>query len=159
MIDLLRPSDRWLKARSQPFLVSLSAASLLFVFIVDYLTPTELHLTIFYLIPVSLAAWYVGRRVGLAMALVSAMAWHYADSLNRTALLSVWNVMVVYGIFAANAFSVAKLKADRERQGRLQNELRQARVQIDALSAHRTLCEKCGKALGGVNGDGGPSAP
>lgn len=149
IISTLRRTDLWLKALSKQALTLLSAVSLLVIFIVDYRTPSELHLTIFYLVPVSLAAWYVGRRSGLVMALLSAAAWHYADSLNRTVLLSAWNVAVVYGIFAANALSVSKLREDQAREGRLQDELRLARAKVDELSASRKLCEKCGKAANG----------
>ncbi len=140
--------DRWLKERSKLDMGTIIAGSLLGVFVVDYVMPREIHFTVFYLIPVSLASWYASKRFGVLTSLASAAAWHYADSFSRTDMLSAWNLAVIYGIFIANALSVSKLKEDRLQHLRAQADLRAARVRIDELASRRALCERCGQALG-----------
>ena len=47
----------------------------------DYLTGPELSFSIFYLIPISLIAWLVGRKVGILMSIFGAVCWLIADLL------------------------------------------------------------------------------
>jgi ABC-type antimicrobial peptide transport system permease subunit len=57
----------------------LSVALLLVLGWLDYATGYEFGFFIFYFLPVSIAAWYGGRRPGLAMAFASAGSWYLAD--------------------------------------------------------------------------------
>ena len=50
-------------------------ASLAIVGYVDYVTSPELSFTLFYLIPVSIAAWWVGRGLAVVMAIASTATW------------------------------------------------------------------------------------
>jgi diguanylate cyclase (GGDEF)-like protein len=82
-----------------------SVALVLLVAVLDYSTGYEMSFAIFYLVPVSLAAWYIGRNAGLGMALVSAAVWQIANKLAgevlSNPLLYAWNMavrVVVYSI-------------------------------------------------------------
>lgn len=48
---------------------------LLLLFIVDYFTGYEISFSIFYLIPVTLAVLLHGRNLGIAVSVLSALAW------------------------------------------------------------------------------------
>ena len=82
---------------------------LAFVGYVDWLTGPELAFAQFYLLPVSLFAWYIGRRSGYAMAVASAVMWMYVDALStpqqHEAFYWLWNALV-RGLFFVMAVEV-----------------------------------------------------
>jgi signal transduction histidine kinase len=84
-------------------------ALLAFVGYVDWLTGPELAFAQFYLLPVSLYAWYIGRRSGYAMAIASAVMWMYVDALStpqqHEAFYWLWNALV-RGLFFVMAVEV-----------------------------------------------------
>ena len=69
--------------------ISLTALSLVAIgsiCLVDLLTGPEIGFSLFYLIPVVLTAWYVGRGPGVIVAVAGALAWLFADSVNRVCI-------------------------------------------------------------------------
>ena len=71
--------------------------------LVDYLTGYELSFFLFYLIPISLVAWFGGKRLGLLISAASAIAWFSADFLSGNRYLNpslyVWNTLFRLGFF------------------------------------------------------------
>lgn len=65
---------------------------------IDYLTGTEFSFSIFYLIPISLLAWRVGKRAGIVISTVSAASWLAADVLSGRSYahptIPYWNTVV-----------------------------------------------------------------
>lgn len=110
--------------------VSLTALSLIAiasVCLVDLLTGPDIGFSLFYLIPVVVTAWYVGRGPGVVLAVAGALAWLFADAFNRGTVslpASVWNGFTRLVIFIAIALlldrqrtNAARLAAvDRQRQ-------------------------------------------
>ena len=96
--------------------VSLTALSLVAVAsigLVDVLSGPDFGFSLFYLIPVVVAAWYAGRGPGVILAVAGALAWLFADAINRgtlSLLASVWNGFTRMVIFIAIA-----LLLDRQR--------------------------------------------
>ncbi len=95
-----------------------SALLVLAVGWVDYATGEELSVAILYLVPICLSTWWVGRRWGLAIALLSAAAWLAADSAasRRQGYLLVpyWNAAVLLGFFWVVVYLLSELKASHE---------------------------------------------
>jgi diguanylate cyclase (GGDEF)-like protein len=82
--------------RSRIGLAALLILAALLVGSADFLTGAELAFSVFYLFPIGLAAWYVNRRAGALISVVSAVAWYLADTLARTEpysypLIPAWN--------------------------------------------------------------------
>jgi diguanylate cyclase (GGDEF)-like protein len=69
----------------------------------DYLSGYVIGFAIFYLIPVGVATWWVGRRYGIVVAIVCTLAWWAADRATAPAPLPVlvvtWNAVMRFGIF------------------------------------------------------------
>jgi signal transduction histidine kinase len=90
---------------------------------IDYLTGPELSFSIFYLIPISLLAWQVGRRAGIAISIVSAASWLAADLLSGRPYahptVPYWNTVVRLGFFLITTYALSTAKAARERQEEL----------------------------------------
>ena len=95
---LRRRISNLLSRTPRPILAFSSLALVLLVGVLDYSTGYEMSFAIFYLVPVSLAAWYIGRNAALGIALVSALVWQSTNKLAGEALSSpllyAWNTAV-----------------------------------------------------------------
>lgn len=147
--SLINRINERLQGRPRWSLLLLAAFSLLTVFLLDIVTAADVHLTVFYLLPIYVASWHVNARWGVVAALLCTATYQFADALTRTgglsATLSIWNTAVIFGIFAANAASIAKLRANLAERRRLAGELADARARILELTGAAPVCESCGK--------------
>ena len=82
--------------------------------VLDYQTGWDFSITPLYLIPVTLAAWVAGRRPGLAVAVLSGIAWRIADRLSgheyEVAQSETWNLAMQLVIFVTVAMTVSALR-------------------------------------------------
>ena len=80
----------------------------------DYLTGYGISVGFFYLFPVILVAWSIGRIGGLLMAGICAIAWVAVqvviDNPHHTAFNAFWNSVMRLGIFAMVAHLVTTLR-------------------------------------------------
>jgi diguanylate cyclase (GGDEF)-like protein len=115
---------------SRGSIIALGLGIVLLVGVVDFLIGHGISLSIFYLLPISLVAWFAGRWAGLFLACVSAIIWFIADvvtenSYSRT-YVPLWNAIVRLGFFVIvvyllNAFKREKLFAREDYLTRLGN--------------------------------------
>jgi signal transduction histidine kinase len=68
-----------LEKRPLSALVVLCLALLIAIGLIDYLTGFEMFFSVFYLLGVGLAAWYVGRTFGFVMSVLSVLVWLAGD--------------------------------------------------------------------------------
>ncbi|GAB3015258.1 hypothetical protein GCM10027098_07110 [Bowmanella dokdonensis] len=91
--------------------------------LLDIVTGYELAFSLFYLLPVSLAAWFVGKRFGLATSVVSALAWGMADLLSEQPYshpaILYWNTTIRFGVFLITALLMSSLRQALEREQEL----------------------------------------
>lgn len=66
----------------KPVVIAGGTLLVVVIAVVDWLTPIELSLAVFHVVPVLLAAWLVGRRAGLAFAAAAAVSWFLDDALH-----------------------------------------------------------------------------
>jgi len=64
----------YLSRRNKVFWAITGGVLVLLLGWVDYITGYELSFALFYLIPISLVAWFGGRRLGLLISTASALA-------------------------------------------------------------------------------------
>jgi signal transduction histidine kinase len=84
------------------------------IWLVDVFTGPEYGFAIFYLIPIGVASWWLGRRAAIVIALLSGIAWVSADIIGRAATTvpaSVWN-----GITRTVIFLVLAVLLDQVRR-------------------------------------------
>lgn len=88
---------------------------------IDWLTGSEYGFSLFYLLPITVTTWYVGRYWGVVVALLSAATWSVADVLGGTNYSSVyvpiWNTGVrlaffLITLFLQNAYRTALRRAE-----------------------------------------------
>ena len=106
--------QRYLQARNQTAVMLLALGFVVLLGVLDYWTG-PFAFSIFYLIPVSLAAWFAGKRAGVGFAIVSTVVWFGNDVLRPLVSLpfavQIWNAAVRLGFFLVVALLLAKLKA------------------------------------------------
>lgn len=90
---------------------------------VDYITGWAVSFSVFYLIPIALATWYLGGPVGLTVALLSTLSWYFADRatspLHANSLIPIWNALVRFGFYLIVNRTLAALRAALARTAEL----------------------------------------
>jgi len=69
----------------------------------DYVTAYDQPMLLFYLLPISLAAWFGGFGVSLAAAVASLGVWQLSDVAGRAPFEGWWNVIMVFAAFVVFA--------------------------------------------------------
>jgi signal transduction histidine kinase len=99
----------------QPLPIQLALGFLLvsIVGVLDYLTGPDLAFSIFYIIPIFLAVFLMGRRGGLIISVFSAIVYYLADILTPTShihpAILAWNAFVNMIIFFLVTFAIVEL--------------------------------------------------
>lgn len=79
----------------------------------DYVTSLEVSFSIFYLVPVAIAAWYAGTHFGWGASLLAAAVWLWVDTeaghLYSNAWIPFWNAGVRLGFFVIIAHLLVRL--------------------------------------------------
>ncbi|HUG99064.1 MAG TPA: GGDEF domain-containing protein [Gammaproteobacteria bacterium] len=103
MMHPLRTLDRHLHRLTRASILALTVCGVLIVGGVDYVTGYEVAMSLFYLGPVAVAAWYAGRWTGSAIAVLSCMSWYIADlaagNQYSHPAIPVWNALIRFGFF------------------------------------------------------------
>src|SRR6267378_4599813 len=103
------------RGRAVPLTI-LAAASVGAIWLVDISTGPDFGFAIFYLIPIGLASWWLGRGSAVLLALLSTGAWIWADLIARPSVLlsaSLWNGLTRAAIFLMLALLIDQVHRER----------------------------------------------
>ncbi len=96
------------------FLFPISYGLIVLIGIVDYLTGTNISLSIFYLVPISLVAWYGTNKSGYIIAVAGAVIWLIIDISGLISAagspLPYWNALVRLGFFIITVILISRIK-------------------------------------------------
>jgi signal transduction histidine kinase len=161
---------RYFRKKSGLFIIALGLGFVLLLGMIDYLTGPWISFSIFYLIPIALVTWFVNRRVGILISLISATAWLIADLISGVNYLNLaipyWNAAVRLGFFLIVVLFMsalrelkehleekvtertASLKAEIIEHNRAEEKLNISREQLRALAARlESMREEEGKRI------------
>ncbi|MFZ0455652.1 MAG: hypothetical protein WCE54_18810 [Ignavibacteriaceae bacterium] len=83
---------------NKTLLASINIASILLLGAVDYTTGMEYSFSIIYLIPISFSSWYLGKKAGFIIAILSALIWFLTDLVighfYSSTINLVWNSLI-----------------------------------------------------------------
>jgi signal transduction histidine kinase len=104
-----------LETRSFTVLVLISLALVAAVGVIDYLTGFEMFFSVFYLLGVAFAAWFVGRTFGFIMSVLSVLVWLGGDlaagaHYSRPWILC-WNAVILTVIYFVVVMLLSHLRA------------------------------------------------
>ena len=90
---------------------------------IDFIVVWEVDLLIFYLAPIFLVAWFVGKNAGAVISVMSAITWFIADesSLHHYShpVIPFWNMTVILCFFLTFTYMLAALHKALEEQKEL----------------------------------------
>ena len=104
----------FLENKSRPFLILLSVTLIALIVLIDTWVPAQVFLTIFYLVPVYIASWFIGRKAGIVTSFASATAWlvvNYEQGFNQIhCLIPYWNAGVALAFFSVTTYLLSELR-------------------------------------------------
>jgi signal transduction histidine kinase len=110
-------ADASLRSGRQTALLTIAAVlGVAVIWVIDVSTGPEYGFAIFYLIPIGVASWWVGRRAAILIATLSGIAWVTADIISRAATTvpaSLWNGMTRTVIFLVLAVLLDQVRRER----------------------------------------------
>jgi serine phosphatase RsbU (regulator of sigma subunit) len=120
---------KYLGRRSRLFLLTTAILLDLVIGYVDILTGVELSLSIFYLLPVTLVAWFSSRRDAYLLSAVSAITWFFDDylqvGLRSYPYVPYWNAIGHLAIFIVVVWILTRLKQSIESELKVAAEIQQ----------------------------------
>src|SRR5919201_1804063 len=108
---------------------ALTLAGMAGIWFFDVATPPDLSTSVFYLIPIAIAAWSVGLRMGLLAAVLGALLWMIAELYARSGVplwIHAWNAVTRGAIFVSLAILTTQLVHEREKLRKLDREREEA---------------------------------
>jgi PAS domain S-box-containing protein len=111
--------------------------------IIDYLTGPWFAFSIFYLIPVSIVAWFVNRWAGILISIASVITWLIADLVWKmsypNSAIPYWNAAMRLGLFLIVVFFMSEF---RELNQRLEERVAERTAAIEGEVAERKRAEE-----------------
>jgi len=112
--NLLGDINGYLSRQSKLFLITSGFTLVLLVGAIDYITGAELIVSIFYLIPISLSVFFVNRRVGVVLSVLSSAVGLTTDLMvghpYSHPIIVYWNNAIQLGFFLTIVFILSALK-------------------------------------------------
>jgi two-component system sensor kinase FixL len=130
-----------LKTRRKVALTAIGFLLVILLGINDYFTTPELSFSIFSLIPISLVVWFVGRRVGILVSIVSAGLWLYLIGWHASSspVIAVWNAGARLGFYLVVTILLSTLRTLDEN---LEKKVEERTAALAAENAERKSAEE-----------------
>ena len=127
-----------------PLVAAVSAVIIVFVVgIADYLTGYEISFSIFYLLAIALAVWFVGRGFAVVTAILSVTLWFLGDfaagAPYSTRFVLFWNAAIALVFYLLTIALLSTVKASHES---LEARVRQRTAELTGEMAWRERLEK-----------------
>ena len=110
----------FLQRQSKGCIVSAGVVLVLALWGIDYVTGPDFSFVVFYLLPVFLVTWFAGKQAGIAISLMSGVAWYVADVLTASAdahpAITYLNLATKLGFFLVVNLTVSSLRVSLERE-------------------------------------------
>ena len=128
---------RWCASRPRYEIAIVSLVFILVVGFVDYVTGPNISLSVVYLLPIAMTAWFVGQSYAIALSVLSVAIWICGDSLSpghdTSIFVPAWNGVVLLIFYVFSVLLLARLHAlqhnlnelVRERTAALTKEIRE----------------------------------
>jgi hypothetical protein len=140
-----RLADADVRGSSRVFPLTLVAAvGVAAIWLVDISTGPEFGFAIFYLIPIGLASWWLGRGAAVFIATAATLAWISADVISRTSVsvnASVWNGLTRAAIFLMLALLIDQVRRERSALRNVDAHREESLALIAHTLPSRTRCD------------------
>jgi diguanylate cyclase (GGDEF)-like protein len=100
-----------------------SITMLLLIGTIDLFTGSEFNFSLFYLVPIYLASWFVGRSFGILISAASTFTWVASDIASGNAfpslVITLWNALIHFGFFAIVTLLLVRLRNSYKKEQEL----------------------------------------
>ncbi len=119
-------ANQWIGKINQPWWMVMASVLIIGIGLLDYISGYELAFSLFYLLPIMIVTWFVGRRVGLLFSLLASLFWFSADYFSghdySNPIFYFWNTAIRLAFFVIVVLLLSAL------QNALENEKALARI-------------------------------
>lgn len=128
---------------SKPLLMVTSLGLVAVIGFVDFFTGYAIFFSAFYLVPVALAAWFVGNVFGNAVSMLSVAVWLVGDfaagAHYPSLFVPIWNGAIALTVYFVVVKTLASLRSS---QKKLEERVRQRTAALTSEIQERTRLEK-----------------
>ena len=107
------------------WLIAITFGTVFILGFIDYATGVELSISLFYLIPITMAAWTLGKNAGMNLSVFCAIIWLFtnllAGQLFPNPFIGVWNTLIRFGFYATVTILLTELHYALEEERILAN--------------------------------------
>ncbi len=125
----------YLSKQSRPFLISLGLILVGLIGAADYVTGTELSISIFYLLPISLVTWLVSRPAGFFLSIVSVAVELATDiivgHMYSNPIVPYWNGAVQLSFFLVVVSILSALRIEYDKTVKLNMRLQETLGELE----------------------------
>lgn len=135
----------YLSRLSKLSLIAIGLVLNLFVALLDYVTGSHISVSIFYLTPICFVTWFINKKAGSFMSIVSISTIPlvlYLQDDPITTIAGGWNLLLVFGFFVIVTFLLSNLKEHIAVSGRLADDLQERTTALIAEVDERKLAEE-----------------
>ncbi len=123
----------YLSKLPKPFITASGIVLVLFLGIVDHFTG-DLSFLIFYLIPISLVSWYVGRLSGALISILSVITWYTANVALTHTIITYWNITEKLFFLLIVSYILSKHKKTEESLAQKTADLDRSNKELELFS-------------------------
>lgn len=115
---------------------------------IDHATGYEVSVSFFYLVPLLLVGWFIGRGAGVVMSVLCTATVAVSNSLfgeehSHHLRIMLWNLAVTEGFFLVAVLMVARIKSDIREREELIDKLQDAIASVKTLTGLLPMCASC----------------
>jgi diguanylate cyclase (GGDEF)-like protein len=121
---VVRHLHSWLERQPKYVVFALALVFFTLVAVSDFVTSPRVSTSIYYIAPIALSAWYLGKFPGVGVAAVSALSWSAKDAVLRDygsaeMWILFWNGFARFTLFLVVALLLAELRIHLRREQQL----------------------------------------
>jgi glucan phosphoethanolaminetransferase (alkaline phosphatase superfamily) len=137
-----------LDKQPKKYQITISILLILLAVLLEYWTGSGYRMKIFYLVPISYAAWYAGKIYGIAFSIVAVMTMLYPDMASGTIhgdVPLIWNMAMYFAFFVIVILLLSKLRSTMQQLAGLITKMQNALNAVQELSGILPICANCKK--------------
>ena len=98
----------FLRKQSKFNIIFISLGNIIVIGFLDFITGVELSFSLFYLLPISIVTWFLGKKLGILFSFFSVIIWQIVNIISgqniNNYLIASWNFLTYLIIFLMIAF-------------------------------------------------------
>ena len=127
----------------------ITVSNIIIIGFIDLITGYELNFFLFYFLPVSLAAWFIGLGASIGLSVLSAIVWLAADVFSGHThslhFYAVWNTLIRLSSFIFIGWVLSHIQQLLDHQRKLSEQLQASLSEVKILEAFIPICSQCKK--------------